>query len=389
MEVFIVSASRTPIGKYGRSLSSVPAKKLGAAAVKDALLRAKLETKDVNEVIVGNAIEAGLGQNPARQVAVESGFSYDIAAFTVNMVCGSSLKAAMLAVQSIRAGDSRIVVAAGIESMSGAPYFVRGARFGLKYNNTIFYDAMVNDGLWDAFYDVHMIQTGEVIARKYGLTREEIDEFAYESHMKAHAASAGGRFRREIVPIQTEGGMIDTDECIRPDTTIERLSKLQPVLPGGSFVTAGNASQLSDGGSAAVLAAEEEVKKRRLEPMAKVITYNTVGVDPFYVMEAPIPGVKQLLERAGMSLSKIGLFEHNEAYASASVAVRKALGIEPDRFNIHGGAVALGHPLGASGVRVLTTLLYNLRERNEKYGVATICLGGGNAVSMLIENMMV
>ncbi len=388
MEIFILSAARTPVGKYGKSLTSVPAKKLGAIAVKEALIRSRLEFSDIDQVIVGNAVQAGLGQNPARQVAVESGFGYNIEAFTVNMVCGSSLKAAMLASQSIKSGDSNAIVAAGIESMSGAPYFVRGARFGLKYNNTTMYDAMVNDGLWDVYYNVHMIQTGEEIAKKYNLTRQEVDEFAYQSHMKAHKATVDGRFRREITPVDTSEGKLSEDECIRPDTTLEKLAKLPSVLSGGKFVTAGNASQLSDGGSAVVIAGEEVVRRKKLEPMAKILAYNTVGVDPLAVMEAPIPGVRQLLEKAGFSISRVGLFEHNEAYASASVAVRKALGIDEDRFNIHGGAVAIGHPLGASGTRVLTTLLYNLVERKERYGVATLCLGGGNAVSMLVENVL-
>jgi acetyl-CoA C-acetyltransferase len=388
VEAFILSAARTAVGKYGRSYLGVPPQELGAAAVKEALKRANVEHSEVDEVVVGNVIQAGLGQNPARQVAIRAGFSYEISSYTVNKVCGSSLKAVMLAAQSIRASDADVVIAAGMESMSEAPYFFRGGRFGLRYNNTTLYDSMLIDGLWDAYYNVHMIQTGEEVANRYGLSREEVDSFAYQSHMKAYEATRSGRFGREIVPVSANGKVVLEDECIRPDTTLERLSKLPPVLPNGRFVTAGNASQLSDGGSAVLLASSEFVKRRKAEPLARVVAYNTVGIDPIRVMEAPIPGVKKLLEKAGLTISQVGLFEHNEAYASASVAVRRALEIDEDRFNIHGGAVALGHPLGASGARVLTTLLYNLDERKERYGIATLCLGGGNAVSMLVENMM-
>lgn len=382
-----MSAARTPIGKYGKAFLGFPPQKLGAIAVKEALRRGNVEPDEIEEVITGNVLQAGLGQNPARQVALNSGFSYSIAAFTVNKVCGSSLKAAMLAAQAIRAGDASLVVATGIESMSEAPYLVKGVRFGLRYNNTILYDEMILDGLLDAYYNVHMIQTGEEIAKRFGLTRQEIDEFAYDSHMKAYQATKSGRFSKEIVPVQVGNRLVSEDECIRPDTSIEKLSELKPVLPDGKFITAGNASQLSDGAAAILLASEEEVRRRKAEPLARVVAYNTVGIDPIRVMEAPIPGVRRLLEKANISIERIDLFEHNEAYASASVAVKKALAIDEDKFNIHGGAVALGHPLGASGARILATLLYNLIERKGRYGVATLCLGGGNAVSMLVENL--
>ncbi len=387
MDAYIVSAARTPIGKYGKAFLNVSAQELGKIAVNEALKRANISSDMVDEVIMGNVLQCGLGQNPARQVALKASFPYKISAFTVNKVCGSGLKSVMLAAQSIKAGDQDIVVAGGMENMSQAPYYMKGARFGLKYDNTTMYDEMIMDGLWDAYYNVHMIKTGEVIAEKYNLTREEIDQFAYESHMKANKATVNGTFSKEIVPVKTESGIVDKDEGIRPDTTPEKLAKLKPALKDGKYVTAGNASQLSDGGAAVVVMSEKKMKDLGIEPMARIIAYNTSGVDPLYVMEAPIPGVKSLLEKTGFSIKDIDLFEHNEAYASASLAVKKALNVPDNIFNIHGGAVALGHPIGASGARVLTTLLYGLIERKGRYGIVTICLGGGNAVSMLVENL--
>jgi acetyl-CoA C-acetyltransferase len=387
MDAYILSAARTPIGKYGKAFLGVSPQKLGSIALKEAVKRAGIAPEEVEEVIVGNVLQAGLGQNPARQVAIAADFPYSVNAFTVNKVCGSSLKAVMIGAQAIKAGDSDIVAACGIESMSEAPYLIKGVRFGLKYNDSILYDEMILDGLLDAYYKVHMIQTGEEIAKRYNLSREEIDTFAYESHMKALEATRNGRFRQEIVPVEVSGRLIAEDECIRPDTTLEKLSLLKPVLPNGKYVTAGNASQLSDGAACVILASEQEVKRRKVEPIAKVVAYNSVGIDPMRVMEAPIPGVRKLVEKVGISIDDVDVVEHNEAYASASIAVRKELNIDESRFNIHGGAVALGHPLGASGARILTTLLYNLMERKGTYGIATLCLGGGNAVSMLVENM--
>ncbi len=387
MDAYIVSAVRTPIAKYGKSFVNVPAQELGRIAINEAIKRAGIDMEIVDEVIMGNVLQCGLGQNPARQSALKAGFPYKIAAFTVNKVCGSGLKAVMLAAQSIRANDNHVVLAGGMENMSQAPYYVKGVRFGLKYDNTLLFDGMVMDGLWDAYYNVHMIKTGEVIAEKYKLTREEIDLFAYQSHMKAKEARDSGRFGKEIVPVPIENGIVINDEGIRDDTNPEKLAKLKPVLKDGKFVTAGNASQLSDGASAVVVMSEKKIDELGIKPMAKIISYNTVGVDPLYVMEAPIFGVRELLKNVKMDIDEIDLFEHNEAYASASVAVRKTLNIPENKFNIHGGAVALGHPIGASGARVLTTLLYSLKEKNLRYGIATLCLGGGNAVTMLVENM--
>jgi acetyl-CoA C-acetyltransferase len=387
MNAVIVSAVRTPIGKYGKGFLEVPANELGSIVVKEALRRSGVDSEAVDEVIMGNVIGSGLGQNPARQSALKAGFSYNINSFTVNKVCGSGLKTVMLAAQSIKAGDNQIVIAGGMENMSNSPYFIRGARFGLKYDHAVLEDAMIADGLWDAYYNLHMIKTGEVIAEKYKLTREEIDEFAYQSHMKAHKATVSGLFADEIIPVKVSNGVIGTDEGIRPDTTVEKLLKLKPVSKDGKFVTAGNASQLSDGASALTVMSGEKAKELGLEPLMKIIGYNSVGVDPLYVMEAPIPGIKKLLEKTGFKVGDIDLFEHNEAYASASVAVKKALNIPDEKFNVNGGAVALGHPLGASGARVLTTLTYNLIHYKKRYGIASLCLGGGNAVSMVIENL--
>ncbi|PMP73955.1 MAG: acetyl-CoA C-acyltransferase [Aciduliprofundum sp.] len=387
MDVYIVSAVRTPIGKYGKSLLNTPAVELGKIAVEGAIKRAGIEKDLVDEVIMGNVLQCGLGQNPARQVALNALFPNKINAFTVNKVCGSGLKAVTLGAQAIKAGDADIIVAGGMENMSQAPYFVRGVRFGLRYDNTTFYDEMILDGLWDAYYNVHMIKTGEVIAEKYNLTRQEIDEFAYRSHMRAKEARDSGRFEKEIVPVKTPNGELRNDEGIRDDTTVDKLLALKPVLKDGKYVTAGNASQLSDGAASVVLMSERMTKELGIEPMARIISYNSIGVDPLYVMEAPIPGTRALLEKTGMKIDDIDVFEHNEAYASASVAVKKALGIPDEIFNIHGGAVALGHPIGASGARVLTTLLHSLMEVNGTYGLETICLGGGNAVSIIVENL--
>ncbi|MEM0447235.1 MAG: thiolase family protein [Thermoplasmata archaeon] len=388
MNVYVVSAVRTPIGKYGKSFINTPAVELGKIAVDEAIKRAGINKNIVDEVIMGNALQCGLGQNPARQVSLKSSFPNTINAFTVNMVCGSGLKAITLGAQAIKAGDADIIVAGGMENMSQAPYYVKNVRFGLKYDKTTFYDEMIMDGLWDVYYNVHMIKTGEVIAEKYNLTRKEIDEFAYRSHYNAKRARDNGRFAKEIVPVKTESGEIKNDEGIRDDTSVEKLQSLKPVLKDGKFVTAGNASQLSDGASAVVLMSEKSLNEYGIKPMAKIIAYNTVGVDPLYVMEAPIPGTKALLEKTGMKIDDLDIFEHNEAYASASVAVKKALNIDDEIFNINGGAVALGHPIGASGARVLTTLLYNLIEKKGKFGLETICLGGGNAVSILVENLV-
>ena len=386
----IISACRTPIGKFGKGLVGVSATKLGSLVVEEAIRRARIEPRNVDEVIFGNVVSAGLGQNPARQAAVLAGVPFSVGSVTVNKVCGSGLKAVMLAAQSIKAGDNDVVVAGGMESMSNAPYLLRGARWGVKFGDARLLDAMIADGLWDAYHDYHMGVTGENIAKKFGISRREADEYAYSSHMKAARASASGAFDKEIVKvkIEREGGEIfefSKDECIRPDTTIEKLSRLKPVFKPDGILTAGNSSQLSDGASALVLASEEAAGKMGAKPMARIRAYATGGLEPARVMEAPIPTTREMLKREKMSIEDVDLVEHNEAYSTASIGVRRALRVPEDKFNISGGAVAIGHPIGCSGARILTTLLYGLKRTGKKTGLATLCLGGGNAVSMIIE----
>ena len=385
----IVSACRTPIGKFGRSLVGVSAPQLGALVIEEALRRAKVRPNDVDEVIMGNVVSAGLGQNPARQSAIHAGVPFGVGSFTVNKVCGSGLKAVMLAAQSIKAGDNEVVVAGGMESMSNAPYLAKGVRWGTKFGDARLLDAMIADGLWDAYHNYHMGITGELIAKKFGIGRKEADEFAMSSHLKAAKASAAGDFADEIVKvkIQKEGEVVqfEKDEGPRADTTMEKLGKLRPVFKPGGVLTAGNSSQLSDGASAVVVASEEAADRLGVKPLARIVAYGTGGLEPSRVMEAPIPATKALLAKAKMTVGDIDLFEHNEAYSTASIAVQRALRVDPSKFNASGGAVALGHPIGCSGARVLTTLIYGLKRTGRKTGLATLCLGGGNAVSMIVE----
>ncbi|MFQ5837938.1 MAG: thiolase family protein [Thermoplasmata archaeon] len=387
----IVSAVRTPIGKYGRALRDVPAPKLGALVVRETIQRAGLDPIDVEEVIMGNVIQAGLGQNPARQAALFGGLPDKVGAVTVNKVCASGLKAVCFASDSIRTGDQDVVVAGGMENMSRAPYLLMRARWGYRHGSDQLLDAMVHDGLWDVYNDFHMGITGEVVAEKYGITREEQDEFAYHSHMKAQQAIKSGNSREEIVPVPLEDLESETpfevDEGVRPDTSPEKLSRLPPVFKEGGTVTAGNASQLSDGASALLVASANRAEEMGLKPMARILGYATGGVSPKYVMEAPIPTVHALLEKLDVAIQDFDLFEHNEAYAAASIAVVRQLNIPMDRLNVRGGAVALGHPLGCSGARILTTLLHAMKERGAKRGLATLCLGGGNAVAMAVESI--
>jgi acetyl-CoA C-acetyltransferase len=385
----IVAACRTPIGKFGKSLVGVPATELGALVIEEAMKRAGVSPDDVGEVMMGNVVSAGLGQNPAKQAAVHAGVPFGVGSFTINKVCGSGLKAAMLAAQSIKAGDNQIVVAGGMESMSNAPYLAKGVRWGTKFGDARLLDGMIVDGLWDAYHDYHMGLTGEHVAKKYGISRKEADEFACQSHVKAARASEGGVFEKEIVKvkIKREDELVEfsRDECIRGDTTVEKLAKLKPVFKPDGVLTAGNSSQLSDGASALVVCSEEAAEGLGAKPLARIRGYATGGLEPARVMEAPIPTTKALLRRMKMSVDDIDLFEHNEAYSTASIAVRRALGVDESKFNVWGGAVALGHPIGCSGARVLTTLVYGLKRTGKKTGLATLCLGGGNAVSMIVE----
>jgi len=386
----VVSACRTATGKFGRSLVGVSAPELGSVVVKEALRRANLAPSKVDEVIMGNVISAGLGQNPARQASIAAGLPFRVGAVTVNKVCGSGLKAVMLAAQAVKAGDCDVVVAGGMENMSNSPHILRGERWGVRLGDARVLDAMILDGLWDAYHNCHMGVTGENIAKRYGITRAEADEFACQSQMKAAKAIDTGAFRDEIVKVsvQREGEatvVFDRDECVRPDTTIEKLSKLRPAFKKGGICTAGNSSQLSDGAAAVVVASEEAARELGVIPLAEIIAYGTGGVEPGRVMEAPIPTTRSVLKRSGMTMGDIDLFEHNEAYSTASIAVRRELAIPEGRFNISGGAIALGHPLGCSGARILTTLLYGLARTGKRTGLATACLGGGNAVTMIVR----
>jgi acetyl-CoA C-acetyltransferase len=374
------------VGKYGRAFRNVEAVRLGSLVVSEAVSRSGLVGADVEEVILGNVLQAGLGQNPARQAALFGGLPDRVGAQTVNKVCGSGLQAVMSASDMIRAGSADIVLAGGMESMSRAPYLVKEARWGIGINNVQFIDAMVHDGLWDVYNQFHMGITGEVVAERFHVTREEMDAFALESHRRAARATQDRKFKEEILPVDVPGaGRIEADEGIRQDTSLEKLAKLPPVFREGGLVTAGNASQLSDGAAAIVVLSREAAERHGVKPLARVVDYTTAGVKPEWVMEAPIPGVRKLLKKTGLGIEDIDLFEHNEAYAAASVAVMRELGISHDRFNVNGGAVAMGHPIGCSGARVLTTLMYAMKDRGARRGLATLCLGGGNAVSMIVE----
>ena len=386
----IISACRTPIGKFGKSLVGVSAPSLGALVVEEALKRAKIPAGEVGEVIMGNVVSAGLGQNPTRQAAIRAGIPLRVGSITVNKVCGSGLKAVMLAASTIKAGDNGVVVAGGMESMSNTPYLARGVRWGTKFGDARLQDSMIADGLWDVYHNYHMGLTGENIAHRFHITRREADEFACESHMKASRAAREGLFDSEKVnvKIEHEGGEItefSDDECIRADTTIEKLGKLKPAFKPDGVLTAGNSSQLSDGASAVVVTSEDVADRLGVKPIARILAYGTGGLEPARVMEAPIPTTKALLKKAKMTVDDMDLFEHNEAYSTASIAVKRALGVDDSRFNVCGGAVALGHPIGCSGARVLTTLIYALRRTGKKTGFATLCLGGGNAVATIVE----
>ncbi|HZR80992.1 MAG TPA: acetyl-CoA C-acyltransferase [Candidatus Binatia bacterium] len=385
-DAVIVSACRTPIGRFQGALSALRAPELGAIAVREALARAGVAPDEVDQVALGNVLTAGVGQNPARQASMLAGVPPEVPAFGVNEVCGSGLKAVALAAQAIRCGDAKIAVAGGQESMSNAPYLLPKARGGFRLGDQAAVDSLIHDGLLDAYHGVHMGETGEIVAERFGVTREDADRFASESHARAAHASECGAFAAEIVPVGlADGRTVERDEGIRPSSTIEALARLKPAFREAGVVTAGNASQISDGASALVIASAREAERRRLPVLARIVAHDDSATRPEWVMEAPIASVRRMLERAHVALDEVELFEHNEAFATASCAVRKELGIPDDRFNVNGGAIALGHPIGASGARVLTTLLHALRARRGRRGVATLCLGGGGAVSLLVE----
>lgn len=389
-EVVIASAVRTAIGKFGGSLLPLSAPELGAIVIKEALKRANVPGEKVDEVIFGNVLQAGLGQNPARQASIKAGLPIEVPAFTVNKVCGSGLKCVELAAQSILAGDNDIVVAGGMESMSNAPFVTSGkARWGLRMGDSKLVDVMIKDGLWDAFNNYHMGITSENVAEKFGVTREDQDEVSARSQQRAIAAIKSGAFKDEIVPvtIKTKKGetVFDTDEFPREGTTTEILAKLRPAFKQGGTVTAGNASGLNDGAAALVIMSAEKAQELGIKPMAKILSYASAGVDPAIMGIGPIPASRKALSKAGLEVKALDLIEANEAFAAQFVEVGRELNFDPDKVNVNGGAIALGHPIGASGARILVTLLYALKNRDKKLGLATLCIGGGMGTSAVVE----
>jgi len=389
-EAVIISAARTPVGKFLGSLKGFSAPELGAIVVRESVKRAGIKPEEVDEVIMGCVIQAGLGQNPARQAALKGGLPSTVSAVTVNKVCGSGLKAVMMAAQGVRLGDTDMVVAGGMESMSNAPYLVPNAREGYRLGNGELLDAMIHDGLWCAFENYHMGCTGEVVADEYKVGRGEQDEFAMNSHRKAAAAIKAGKFKDEIVPIeikQKKGPalLFDTDETAREDTTVEVLGKLKPAFKSEGTVTAGNAPGVNDGASALVVTSLRRARELGVEPMARIVAQATAGVEPRLVMMAPVEAVRKLFKKTGWSPSEVDLVELNEAFSVAAIAVTRELGLDPEKVNVNGGAVALGHAIGQSGSRLLTTILHELKRRDARRGIVALCLGGGNAVAMAIE----
>jgi acetyl-CoA C-acetyltransferase len=388
----ILSAVRTPIGKYLGGLSSFTAPQLGALAIREAVRRAGVDGSAVDDVIMGQVVQGGSGQAPARQAMIQAGIPGTVPAVTINMVCGSGLKAVMLAAQAIRAGDAECVVAGGQESMSSAPHYVYGMRNGIKAGNQTMVDGMIHDGLWDSFGCCHMGEYAEYTADKAGVSREDQDAFALDSHRKAIAAAEGGKFKNEILPLPVPGrggpAMVSADEAPRKDTSAESLAKLKPAFrKDGGSVTPGNAPGLNDGSSALVVASLAFAKAHGLVPIARVTAYATGGGEPRDLFFAPVVAVRALMQKAGTAISDYDLIEANEAFAVQAIADGRELGWDWDRVNVHGGAVALGHPIGASGARVLTTLLYALEDRGGSTGLATLCLGGGNAVALSVERI--
>ncbi len=389
-DVVIVSGARTPTGAFLGKLSSLSAPELGAVAIKEAVRRAGIKPDDVEEVIMGNVVSAGLGQAPARQAAIKAGIPDTVGATTINKVCGSGLKAVVFAAQAIKAGDYGCIVAGGMESMSQCPYLLTKARTGYRMGNGVIIDSMVFDGLWCPFNDFHMGMTGELIAEKFNLKREELDQYALESHRKAVAAIKAGKFKEEIVPVtvpQPKGDpiVVDTDEGPREDTSLEKLAKLKPAFKKDGVITAGNAPSVNDGASAVVVMSRERAEKLGVKPMARITGYATGGTEPKWLMLAPVVAVRKLLEITGYKIDDFDLVELNEAFSSQAIADMRELGLDPSKVNVNGGGIALGHAIGSTGCRILVTLLYALKDRGLRRGLATLCLGGGNAVAMSIE----
>ncbi len=391
-DVVILSGCRTPIGSFGGAFKDVSAVDLGAVAVKEAVRRSGARPEQVDEVILGCILQAGLGMNPARQASIRAGIPESVPAHTVNKVCGSGLKAVMLAAQAVKCADAELIVAGGAESMSGAPYLLPGGRWGERLGNGKLLDHMIHEGLTDAFHDIHMGITAENIVERYRISREDQDAFAAESQDRALAAIREGRFKDEIVPVpvpQKKGDarLVDTDEYPRPGTTAETLAKLKPAFKKNGTVTAGNASGINDGAAAVVVTTAARALSLGAAPLARIVSYASAAVDPRVMGIGPVPAVRKALEKAGMGADRIDLFELNEAFAAQSLAVLRELKLDPARVNVNGGAIALGHPIGASGARVLVTLLYALKARDKRVGVASLCIGGGQGVAMVVERL--
>ncbi|MDX6270337.1 MAG: acetyl-CoA C-acetyltransferase [Acidobacteriota bacterium] len=390
-EAVIISAARTPTGKFQGALKDFSATDLGALVVRESVRRAGVAVEDVDEVIMGNVVQAGVGQNPARQAALKGGIPFGVSAVTINKVCGSGLKSVMMAAQEVKLGDADIVVAGGMESMSNAPYLLPKAREGYRLGNGTLVDAMIHDGLWCAFENYHMGNTGEVVAERYHVTRAEQDEYALNSHRKAAAAIKAGKFRDEIVPVEIPNKkgaptMFDTDEAVREDTSLEALAKLKPAFKKeGGTVTAGNAPGVNDGASAVVVTSLERARALGVEPLARIAAQATSGIQPELVMMAPVEAIRKVLKKAGWTLNEVDLIELNEAFSVQAVAIIRELELDPAKVNVNGGAVALGHAIGQSGSRLLTTILYEMKRRNARRGLCALCLGGGNAVAMAVE----
>jgi acetyl-CoA C-acetyltransferase len=391
-DVVILSGCRTPVGKFQGSLSDLSAPQLGAIVVREAVKRAGIDPAQVNECIMGNVVSAGLGQNPARQAAIFGGLSPATGAMTINKVCGSGLKSVALAAQAVETGNSSMVVAGGMESMTNAPYLLPQARKGYRLGNAQIVDSMVQDGLWDVYNDYHMGITGENVAEKYGITREQQDEFAVNSHRKAVAAIKECRFKSQIVPVEIPAkkkgappAIFDKDESPREDTTIEILRSLKPAFKKDGTVTAGNAPGVNDGAAAVVVTSAQRAKELGAKPMVRIVAQATSGVEPKWVMMAPVGAVRQIWEKTGWKNEDVDLYELNEAFAVQALGVMRELRLNPDKVNVNGGAVAIGHPIGASGARILVTLIYEMIRRDVKRGIAALCLGGGNAVAMAVE----
>lgn len=391
-EAVIVGAARTAIGKFGGSLKDISAVELGSTVIAESIKRAGIDSAEVDEVIMGNVLGAGLGQNPARQSSIKAGIPYAVPSMTINKVCGSGLKAVNLGAQSIQSGEAEMVVAGGLENMSQAPFLLKDARWGYRLGNGKLLDSLIHDGLWDIFNDYHMAVATENLAEKYKISRQEQDEFALESQLKAKKAQEEDKFKGEIVPVQMvskkgEKIIFDKDEFLRPDTTLEKLSGLNPAFKKGGTITAGNASGISDGAAAIVMTSSAKAKELQLKILARIVSSASSGIDPKFMGMGPVESTRKALKRANLSLDEIDLFELNEAFAAQSVVVIRELGLDKRKVNVNGGAIALGHPIGASGTRILVTLLYEMKRQKKKFGLAALCIGGGMGITTIIENI--